>query len=444
MNVPAWLEPPFGPLSGLHARLLTAPDMDWSAVPLFAVAMAPMAVQAYLIVQPHTRPLRAALGAHGLVLLTHAWMRYRFTGECEARRGAGAMGAEPRWTWPTRTWTRVPVASLLALVLLPQLTADPTWAFLNAATTLFYLFGVLRYAEWMCISDPIVDPRLLTSSSLGNRLLSAVDLCINQRCVGLASVGLDGTHGRANRTLKSAYASPAHPAPWAPTSRLRSVARHAWAAGWRYAVADVVIAFQRSLGAESIAKPGGAPGAIDAFVRTWGRGMGGEVAAWLFAMLLIPAVASLLISTAYHVIAALAVATAWEADAWDTPMFDSFLLADSLNDLWGRRWHQIIRVSARRVERGAAMQPLPGCGVGLSRWVGAPFDRGREHEGVSFSLMSACDLAGWFAVALLTLHFHAHALTYAQADSSTKWSPSPPSLPTSSPPRSARAPSNSR
>lgn len=241
-----------------------------------------------------------------------------------------------------------------------MLTADPAHAFFNAALTLFYLFGVLKYFEWMFVRGPVVDPRLLTSASLSNRLLSAVDLCINQRCVGLGSVGLDGTLGPPNHTLKGYYASPAHPKPWAPTSRARSVVRHVWAAAWRYAAADVVIAFQRSLGAESIAKPGGAPGAVAVFVDTWGQGIVGRGAAWLYAMLTIPAVASLLIATGYHAIGALATATAWEPAAWDTPMFDSFLLADSLNNLWGRRWHQIIRVSRTNGRGDPPMPVQPG------------------------------------------------------------------------------------
>ena len=44
----------------------------------------------------------------------------------------------------------------------------------------------------------------------------------------------------------------------------------------------------------------------------------------------------------YHSFALLAVGSGiWETESWEVDMFDAPWKADSMMDLWGRRWHQV-------------------------------------------------------------------------------------------------------
>jgi hypothetical protein len=54
----------------------------------------------------------------------------------------------------------------------------------------------------------------------------------------------------------------------------------------------------------------------------------------------------LLLGIIYHAVATVAIAsTIWPSAAWDVDLFDRPFAATSVIDLWGRRWHQVTRVS---------------------------------------------------------------------------------------------------
>lgn len=75
--------PPFGlpPLNALHDRLLSADGISPAAAVSWLLAVIPLLPQAYLLLAPGTRGLRACLGCLGITLTITSWLSYRFTGE---------------------------------------------------------------------------------------------------------------------------------------------------------------------------------------------------------------------------------------------------------------------------------------------------------------------------------------------------------------------------
>lgn len=47
----------------------------------------------------------------------------------------------------------------------------------------------------------------------------------------------------------------------------------------------------------------------------------------------------------YHMFAFLALLVGWEVESWEVDLMDEPWKAESLLDMWGRRWHQLFRVS---------------------------------------------------------------------------------------------------
>lgn len=321
----AWVtKPPFGPLNTIHESRLRGREWnDWASL-AYTISTLPLLAQAYLIVKPGTRPQRAALGVLGLGMFIPCWMEYRFHGECAA----------------AKELHRRPPASN------SPLTPDPAFNMANASLALYAFFVVARYLEWSCIVGPIVDPRLLrTPSPSGKtRFLSALDLTINYRNIGLGSIGLDNSLGPQNGTLKEYYYM--HPR-WESRGRAATVAGFLFAASWRYALADIIVAFTRTLGDGTLCQPGGRLNSIDAFIDQWDYPQRGV--AFIFANGVIGTMVALYLSAAHYAIAALAVATLWEPNAWDFPLFNSPLLSTSINEMWSRRWHQVIRVSPKPI-----------------------------------------------------------------------------------------------
>ncbi|GMK57996.1 hypothetical protein CspeluHIS016_0500280 [Cutaneotrichosporon spelunceum] len=293
----AWLtKPPFGPLNAVHEARLRGREWNRWAQPAYTLASLPLLLQGYLIVKPGTRPQRATLGVLGLAMYIPCWLEFRIS--------------------------------------------DPGFNMANAGLTLYAFFVVAKYLEWSCLVGPLVDPRLLhnPAPTAKTRFLSALDLTTNFRNVGLGSIGLDHSLGPRNSKLKDYHY--AHPR-WRPRGPLGTVMRHVWAAVWRYAFADVVLAFMRTLGEDTLCAPGGHPNSIDAFISQWEGPQ--RIAAVIFATGLMATVTALYLGAAHHTIAAISVSTLYETSAWDFPIFNSPLLSTSINEMWSRRWQQVIR-----------------------------------------------------------------------------------------------------
>lgn len=140
-----------------------------------------------------------------------------------------------------------------------------------------------------------------------------------------------------------------------PTDRADSVRRHIFNIVWRFALIDIVCTHLRVMGHDTIQLAGGMPGVVDAFTSRVGIRLlpllpiNVEVPSFMLAILaelVIPTVVCLWIAIVFHAAATIAVAsTFWEPASWDVDMFDAPFLATSLIDGWGKRWHQVLRVS---------------------------------------------------------------------------------------------------
>lgn len=185
-----------------------------------------------------------------------------------------------------------------------------------------------------------------------------MDLTINIRNVFLGSIGLDNVLGRSkSRSTDSRTRRPPVeaylPQPRGrPQTRRGGVARHAWQVTWRYVLLDIVSALVRELARSTLLRAGGGEGVVNAFVTDLGRRVhhycGLHLPAVIgkaLAILLIPTNVCLWIGLVYHFVAAVTIAsTLWPVASWDVDVFDSPFLGDSVIDLWGRRWHQVLRV----------------------------------------------------------------------------------------------------
>ncbi len=315
----AWaIKPPYGPLNFVHEAHLRGAEWDDTVSPLvYTVATLPLLAMGFLITKPDTRLQRAALGALGLGLYIPTWLRWSFHGE--GKRHAGTLQTH-------------------------LLTPDPSKNMANCALSLYAYFIILKYVEWSLLKGPLVDPRLLRSPSPSakTRFLSALDMTINYRCIGLGSIGLDDSLGPRNSTLKDNYYW--HPR-WPPLGRAATVARHLYAVAWNYVMADITTAFLRSVGRGTICVPGGRPNSIALFLEQWDYPE--KIIAYIFAMTVMGNTVAFYLGAGHHLIAAIAVGTTlWETSAWDFPIFSYPILSTSINEMWSRRWQQVIRVSS--------------------------------------------------------------------------------------------------
>lgn len=327
----SWGKAPFGPLNPVHEHIMrNAEDIQPAAFVWWAVGTAPLVGQAWFILAPNTRPVRAALAAAGVSLLTHAFMSYRFLGEF------------------------VRCAMRCARQRNPDRTADPHKNLMNNFFGFVWLYIIIKYVEWGMLEGPIVDPWMKKGRS---RPMAAIDLLFNVRNVYLGSIGLDNGMGPPNATVKDIVVASHLPRPWRPLPRWLTILRHLYAFGWRILGADVIYAMIERVGKDTICYPGGMPGggAVDSFVTHTAVTMfpGTQIQYELPSLLLtalvclvVPAVIWLQLGWIYHLLAAVCVSSGlWEVSSWDVPIFDSPLRLDSIMAFWGRRWHGVVRVS---------------------------------------------------------------------------------------------------
>jgi len=144
------------------------------------------------------------------------------------------------------------------------------------------------------------------------------------------------------------------PAIGRPTERAEAIRRHFFNVVWRFIAVDALSTHIRIMGHDTIFRPGGMPGVAEAFASRAGISVLPmlriplEVPLFVINILgelVIPAFVCLWIALIYHAAAILAlVSTIWEPAAWDVDLFDSPFCPTSLIDLWGKRWHQVLRV----------------------------------------------------------------------------------------------------
>ncbi|WRT65544.1 uncharacterized protein IL334_002489 [Kwoniella shivajii] len=352
---------PFGPFQSIHEHVIrNAEPLSWDNwYHLFIIPLIPLYCQTLLLRYEWTRQYRIALGVMGIAMLWAAGMKYRFV--------------------------------------------QPWFNALNNGIGIGIMHITARYAEFGFMKGPLYDRYFEAKGR--NPLISALDVAVNARWIGLGVIDLDhqgkvdnvniNTSAKSNGQLKNGISkgdggiridsnrtipdlnnerNKESWLPWPKVKRTRTQAfiRHLSIAIKNYIIFDTFLYMIRYFGSNTIGSNLPVSNALYRFShentfiifpsihffdledsgQVSGRkqmGMGtGIIAPWYlveFAVELSVAVGVWLgISAGYHFLGAICVGTGfWETESWEIDLFDNPLKADSLLDFWGRRWHQFFR-----------------------------------------------------------------------------------------------------
>lgn len=255
----------------------------------------------------------------------------------------------------------------------------PQYQAVNELIGVLWLHLMAKSVEFAAIPGKLVDPY---TSRGRNVIVSAFDSAFNSRWIGLDGMEkeqtsrlqgedsheggakpasdtqqeswLASTGGRRQRAIVSSSQLRFLPAPMAPRSRSEAVAFHFRQALIAYFVLDTALSLLRFYGHTTISLPRAQAGALHAFTHK-------QQFVLLPAFYPIEVPPSLVrigmvffvgagiwkgLEMGWHAAAVLALSTGlWEPESWDVPLFSAPWRADSLLDFWGRRWHQVFRVS---------------------------------------------------------------------------------------------------
>ncbi|OCF34666.1 hypothetical protein I316_03709 [Kwoniella heveanensis BCC8398] len=329
---------PFGPFTHIREYVLanSRPIDSNNWYHLFILSTAPLYVQALLLRYRGTRLYRSAVAVLGIYLLWDAGLHLRF---------------EQPW-----------------------LNA------LNNGIGIGLMHLTVRYIEFGLIEGPVFDRYFEAKGR--HPLISAFDVCVNARWIGLGALDLDHQgrvdaghplHGNAKlnsdslpngkatsndgRTIPDAR----HREKWLPWPKIRrtrfqAVRRHAFIALRNYVLFDTFLSLVRDFGADTIGSTSPVPNAFYRFSHEnrfvlfprLNLGKGLMVAPWwlteIFAEVGVASGVWLGIAAGYHFLGAILVGSGlWEVESWEVDLFDNPLAADSLLEFWGRRWHQFFR-----------------------------------------------------------------------------------------------------
>ncbi|KAK4685662.1 hypothetical protein P7C73_g4480, partial [Tremellales sp. Uapishka_1] len=211
----------------------------------------------------------------------------------------------------------------------------------------------IKYLEFALLRGPVHDPYTARGRS---RIVSALDICINSRLVGLSSTEVGSV--RSTELDKDGIPLPRPqrhlPPAKTPPSRTRSTAlgRHALRLVLHYLVLDTLMALIRHFGSSTIANPAGVPSALETFSHSDTF----VILPHIYPIRPYSSVVEIVVtvsvavgvwqglSLGYHAFALSAIGTGlWEWQAWEVDLFEQPWKADSILDLWGKRWHQMFR-----------------------------------------------------------------------------------------------------
>lgn len=230
-----------------------------------------------------------------------------------------------------------------------------------------YVQFMTKALEFSFLRGPIRNPRYKS------RALAAYDLMINSRMIGLGNVGLDVAPGIPNakvppgyieRHLQSCFVGPR------PKTRMASVVRHLSYTALLYITIDFTFSLMRRMD-PIFQQPYGGTGVVltlasHTFTLFPGTPLAFPLPKAVVIVLIEAAIGAIVWVTfegLYHLFAAFHIALGWPIDAWDANMFGAPWRADSLIDLWGKRWHQTFRhmfIVASTVVLRAVRLPVNG------------------------------------------------------------------------------------
>lgn len=224
-------------------------------------------------------------------------------------------------------------------------TEDPWHNAWNHVITMPYVQFMIKSIEFSFLNEHIRDPRSRP------RWLAAYDLLINSRMIGLGNVGLDVSPGIPNAKVPAGYVERHLKTTLGPRpkSRFVSVVRHLAYSAACYTAIDFGFSLMRRLD-PVFQQPYGGINVAETFAsRTFTLSPGllnipvPKLVVFSSIQIAIGVVVWMTFEGLYQLFAAFHVAIGWPIDAWDPNMFGSPWKADSLIDLWGKRWHQTFR-----------------------------------------------------------------------------------------------------
>ncbi len=329
-------EAPFGFLNPLHAYVLNnagpITSTNWPRV--LILPLVPVTVQCYLLQFPDTQLYRIGIGAVGVTGLLQTWTHYRFYG---------------MWLSIGRVSSASRMVCLIGCI-------APEYNAFNAGLGLTFLHVAGKYVQFAAMEEPMVDPYTEKGRS---RVMSAVDLAMNSRMLDLGSVGIAsvGLHGQASVPNGANGHVPVAGEKLKPVRRVRNrseaTARHFLHFLVHWTTLDTLLWLMSNLGPTTIGNPRGCPNAIYKFVNLNTFVAFPSLYPIVVPPILVEGVVTLGLavgtwqgfSMAYHFFATLAVGSGfWETESWERDLFDRPWKAESMLDLWGRRWHQLFRV----------------------------------------------------------------------------------------------------
>jgi hypothetical protein len=251
----------------------------------------------------------------------------------------------------------------------------------NNGLGIAYLHLLIKYFEFGLLRGPYKDGYRVKGRG---KLHSALDLCINSRMVGL-NLDLDkGTIGtvkplrpaKGRRGSVNGYEEhqdtdgsvkvdgktrPVHVEAWLPRpnhqiqrTKVQAVKRHFLLGLRSLWVIDFLLTLERYVASTTLGNPHGTPHAVETFVHSNTILLFPETSLeFPCPTLLTETVITISVGTTvwqglvggYHMFAVGALCMGWEVEAWEVDLMNQPWKSDSLLDIWGRRWHQLFRVS---------------------------------------------------------------------------------------------------
>lgn len=249
----------------------------------------------------------------------------------------------------------------------------------NNGIGIAYLHLLIKYFEFGLLKGPYLDGYRAKGRG---KFRSAIDLCVNSRMVGLnldLDQGTIGTvrplkpkTGSGRRGSVSGYEAPdddgqnvagqgeqVHVESWLPRPVLsrtkpQALKRHALLALRGLWIIDFLLALERYVAADTLGNPFGRDDAMRTFTRlNVIKLLPGTPLEMPCPTFLTESVITLAVGTTiwqglvggYHLFAFFAILAGWEVESWEIDLMDSPWKCESLLDMWGRRWHQLFRVS---------------------------------------------------------------------------------------------------
>lgn len=144
-------------------------------------------------------------------------------------------------------------------------------------------------------------------------------------------------------------------------TRPQALLRHALLGLQGLWIIDTLLSLEKYTASTTLGNPNGTPNAVNKFVQNNdillfpGTSLQYPAPSFLVETVVTFAVGTTVwqgLVGGYHIFAFFALLMGWEVESWEVDLMDEPWKAESLLDMWGRRWHQLFRVSPSVLSQG--------------------------------------------------------------------------------------------